>query len=98
MKLTPKEIKEQKALYGSEAVNYFVRFMDMKERLKTLPEYFIKDVIKNSDDIRANNNTRGGSSRAYKRKLQNILSNRAIKIDSRKGSDAKLGEGTNKEI
>ena len=94
MKLTPKEIKEQKALYGSEAVNYFVRFMDMKKRLKTLPEYFIKDVIKNSDDIRANNNTGGGSSRAYKRKL----SNRAIKIDSRKGSDAELGKGINKEV
>ena len=44
------------------------------------------------------NNTGGGSSRAYKRKLQNILSNRAIKIDSRKGSDAKLGEGINKEV
>ena len=32
MKLTAKEIKEQKALYGSEAVNFFVRFFDMKER------------------------------------------------------------------
>ena len=46
MKLTAKEIKEQKALYGSEAVNFFVLFFDMKERLKTLPEYFIKEVIK----------------------------------------------------
>ena len=98
MKLTPKEIKEQKALYGSEAVNFFIRFFDMKERLKTLPEYFIKEVIKNSDDIRANFNTRKGSDRAYKRKLQNVLANRAFEINSRKGSDAKLGEGINKEV
>jgi hypothetical protein len=51
MKLTDKEIKEQKALFGSEAVNYFVRFMEMKQRLKTLPEYFIKQVIDNSEKI-----------------------------------------------
>ena len=30
MKLTDKEIKEQKALFGSEAVNYFVRFMEAR--------------------------------------------------------------------
>ena len=42
MKLTPKEIKEQKALYGSEAVNYFVRFMDMKEDLKHYPSILLK--------------------------------------------------------
>tara|TARA_R100000951_G_scaffold47536_1_gene40584 strand:+ start:588 stop:884 length:297 start_codon:yes stop_codon:yes gene_type:complete len=98
MKLTPKEIKEQKALYGSEAVNFFIRFFDMKERLKTLPEYFIKEVIKNSDDIRANFNTRKGSDRAYKRKLQNVLANRAFEIDSRKKDRTSMGKGTNKEV
>jgi len=98
MKLTPKEIKEQKALYGSEAVNFFVRFFDMKERLKTLPEYFIKEVIKNSDDIRANFNTRKGSDRAYKRKVQNILANRESQISSRKKDRASVGKGTNKEV
>ena len=46
MKLTPKEIKEQKAKFGSKAVNYFIRFMEMRERCKNLPDYFIKQVIK----------------------------------------------------
>ena len=98
MKLTAKEIKEQKALYGSEAVNFFVRFFDMKERLKTLPEYFIKEVIKNSDDIRANFNTRKGSDRSYKRKVQNILANRESQISSRKKDRTSMGKGTNKEV
>ncbi len=31
MKLTPKEIKEQKALFGSKDVNYFIRFMEAKK-------------------------------------------------------------------
>tara|TARA_R100000081_G_scaffold86914_1_gene56981 strand:+ start:1251 stop:1547 length:297 start_codon:yes stop_codon:yes gene_type:complete len=98
MKLTPKEIKEQKALYGSEAVNFFVRFFDMKERLKTLPEYFIKEVIKNSDDIRVNFNTRKGSDRAYKRKIKNILANRESQISSRKKDRTSMGKRTNKEV
>ena len=98
MKLTAKEIKKQKALYGSGAVNFFVRFFDMKERLKTLPEYFIKEVIKNSDDIRANFNTRKGSDRAYKRKVQYILANRESQISSRKKYRTSMGKGTNKEV
>ena len=73
MKLTDKEIKEQKALFGSEAVNYFVRFMEMKQRLKTLPEYFIKQVIENSEDIRSNKSFGITNLRNYKRKLENIL-------------------------
>jgi len=73
MKLTDKEIKEQKALFGSEAVNYFVRFMEMKQRLKTLPEYFIKQVIENSEDIRSNKSSGITNLRNYKRKLENIL-------------------------
>lgn len=48
MKLTPKEIKEQKALFGSKSVNYFVRFMAAKEKWKRLPDSFIKQVIENT--------------------------------------------------
>ena len=51
MKLTPKEIKEQKALFGSKAVNYFIRFMEAKKRWPRLPDYFIKQVIENSEKI-----------------------------------------------
>jgi len=73
MKLTDKEIKEQKALFGSKAVNYFVRFMDMKQRLKTLPEYFIKQVIENSEDIRSYKSPKTTNLRNYKRKLENLI-------------------------
>lgn len=73
MKLTDKEIKEQKALFGSEAVNYFVRFMEMKQRLKTLPEYFIKQVIENSEDIRSYKSPKTTNLRNYKRKLENLI-------------------------
>ncbi len=73
MKLTDKEIKEQKAKFGSEAVNYFVRFMDMKQRLKTLPEYFIKQVIENSEDISSNKSPKITNLRNYKRKLENLI-------------------------
>ena len=73
MKLTDKEIKEQKALFGSEAVNYFVRFMDMKQRLKTLPEYFIKQVIENGEDIRSYKSPKITNLRNYKRKLENHI-------------------------
>ena len=44
MKLTEKEIKEQKKEHGAEVVNYFVRFMEARENWKALPEYFIKQV------------------------------------------------------
>ena len=73
MKLTPKEIKEQKALFGSKDVNYFVRSMDMKQRLKTLPEYFIKQVIENSEDISSNKSPKITNLRNYKRKLENLI-------------------------
>ena len=88
MKLTAKEIKEQKALYGSEAVNFFVRFFDMKERLKTLPEYFIKQVIDNSDDIRTNKNTGERITRKVKRKVLHQLANRKTKDSTRKTDDS----------
>ena len=68
MKLTPKEIEEQKKLHGAEAVNFFVRFMEARERWRRLPDYFIKEVISNSDDIRTNKNLRGGNNRTNKRK------------------------------
>ena len=48
---TPKEIKQQKALFGSKAVNYFVRFMDAKRKWRRLPDYFIKQVIENSEKL-----------------------------------------------
>jgi len=51
MKLTDKEIKEQKALFGSEAVNYFVRFMEARRKWRRLPDSFIKQVIDNSEKI-----------------------------------------------
>lgn len=98
MKLTAEEIKEQKALYGSEAVNFFVRFMDARERWKRLPEFFIVQVIENSDDLPAYSNTRKGSDRAYKRKLQHVLANREAKISRRKKNRASMGERTNKEV
>ena len=73
MKLTPKEIKEQKAKFGSEAVNYFIRFMEMRERCKNLPDYFIKQVIENSEDIRYYKSTKTTNLRNYKRKLENLI-------------------------
>lgn len=51
MKLTPKEIKEQKAKFGSKAVNYFIRFMEARRKWKRLPDSFIKQVIENSDKL-----------------------------------------------
>ena len=88
MKLTPKEIEEQKKLYGAEAVNFFVRFMEAREKWRRLPDYFIKDVILNSDDIRTNKNLRGGNKRTNKRKVQKLLGNRAAEISTRKKDDA----------
>ena len=44
-------IKEQKALFGSKSVNYFIRFMEAKKRWRRLPDYFIKQVIENSEKI-----------------------------------------------
>ena len=73
MKLTHKEIKEQKAKFGSEAVNYFIRFMEIKERCKNLPDYFIKQVIENSDDPKEFRTFNIGNMRNYKRKLENTL-------------------------
>ena len=51
MKLTPKEIKEQKAKFGSKAVNYFIRFMEARTKWKRLPDSFIKQVIENSEKL-----------------------------------------------
>lgn len=98
MKLTHKEIQEQKALFGSEAVNFFVRFMDARKRWKRLPDYFIKQVIENSDDLPTYRNTGEANSRQVKRKTQNYLANRAIAISSGAKGRAKMGKGTNKEI
>jgi len=88
MKLTPKEIEEQKKLHGAEAVNFFVRFMEARERWRRLPDYFIKEVISNSDDIRTNKNLRGGNNRTNKRKVQKLLGDRAAETSTRKKDDA----------
>lgn len=88
MRLTPKEIEEQKKLHGAEAVNFFVRFMEAREVWRRLPDYFIKDVILNSDDIRTNKNLRGGNKRTNKRKVQKLLGDRAAKTSTRKKDDA----------
>ena len=87
MKLTQKEIKEQKKLHGAETVNYFVRFMEARENWRTLPDYFIKQVIENSDDIRANKDTRERITRKDKRKVLHQLANRKIKTSTRKKDD-----------
>jgi len=88
MRLTPKEIEQQKKLHGAEAVNFFVRFMEAREVWRRLPDYFIKEVILNSDDIRANKNLRGGNKRTNKRKVQKLLGDRAAEISTRKKDDA----------
>ena len=88
MKLTQKEIEQQRKLHGAEAVNFFVRFMEAREVWRRLPDYFIKDVILNSDDTRTNKNLRGGNNRTNKRKIQKLLGNRAAEISSRKKDDA----------
>ena len=88
MRLTPQEIEQQKKLHGAEAVNFFVRFMEAREVWRRLPDYFIKEVILNSDDIRANKNLRGGNKRTNKRKVQKLLGNRAAETSTRKKDDA----------
>tara|TARA_R100000908_G_scaffold30764_1_gene13851 strand:+ start:7529 stop:7795 length:267 start_codon:yes stop_codon:yes gene_type:complete len=88
MKLTEKEIREQKKEHGAEVVNYFVRFMEARENWKALPEYFIKQVIENSDDIRTNKNTGERITRKVKRKVLHQLANRKTKDSTRKKDDA----------
>ena len=51
MKLTYKEIQEQKKLFGASNVNFFVRFMDARNKWRFLPEYFIIQVLRNSENI-----------------------------------------------
>ena len=79
MRLTPKEINQQKALHGTKAVNFFVRYMDALNRWKYLPSNFVINVLNNSEDLPTNKETRAGSNRTLKRKIQNHLGNRAIK-------------------
>ena len=88
MRLTPQEIDQQKKLHGAEAVNFFVRFMEAREVWRRLPDYFIKEVILNSDDIRTNKNLRGGNNRTNKRKVQKLLGDRAAETSTRKNDDA----------
>lgn len=79
MKLTPAEIKQQKALYGSDAVNFFVRYMDAVKRWKYLPSEFIINALKNSEDLPINNQAGRGINRTFKRKIKNKLANRTTK-------------------
>ena len=88
MRLTPQEIEQQKKLHGAEAVNFFVRFMEAREVWRRLPDYFIKEVILNSDDIRTNKILRGGNNITNKRKVQKLLGNRAAETSTRKKDDA----------
>ena len=53
-----------------------------------LPDNFIKQVIENSDDIRANKDTRERITRKDKRKVLHQLANRKIKTSTRKKDDA----------
>ncbi len=40
----------------------------------------LSDVLANSEDLPTNKETRAGSNRTLKRKIQNYLGNRAIKV------------------
>ena len=79
MKLTPAEIKQQKTLYGSDAVNFFMRYMDAVKRWKYLPSEFIINALKHSEDLPINNQAGTGINRTFKRKIKNKLANRTTK-------------------
>ena len=79
MKLTAEEIKQQKELFGSDAVNFFVRYMNAVKRWKFLPSDFIINVLSNSEDLPINKEAGRGINRAFKRKIKNKLANRTTK-------------------
>jgi len=84
MKLTAKEIKEQKEKFGSKAVNTFVLYMAMKQRLKYLPDSFILNVINSSEPLPVDQHTTTRINRKDKRQIQKQLVNSSIASYRRK--------------
>ncbi len=78
MKLTANEIREQKQKFGSKAVNTFVLYMAMKQRLKYLPDSFILNVINSSEPLPIDRNTTARINRKDKRQIQKQLVNSSI--------------------
>ena len=83
MKLTPAEIKQQKAMFGSDAVNFFVRYMDAVKRWNYLPPESIVNALKHSEDLPINNQAGNGINRSFKRKIKNKFANRTTKTHKR---------------
>ncbi len=84
MKLTADEIKEQKQKFGSKAVNTFVLYMAMKQRLRYLPDSFILNVINSSEPLPIDRNTTARIKRKDKRQIQKQLVNSSIASYRRK--------------
>ncbi len=84
MKLTANEIKEQKQKFGSKAVNTFVLYMAMKQRLRYLPDSFILNVINSSEPLPIDRNTTARINRKDKRQIQKQLANSSIASNRRK--------------
>ncbi len=84
MKLTANEIKEQKQKFGSKAVNTFVLYMAMKQRLRYLPDSFILNVINSSEPLPVDRNTTARINRKDKRQIQKQLVNSSFASYRRK--------------
>jgi len=84
MKLSANEIKEQKQKFGSKAVNTFVLYIAMKQRLRYLPDSFILNVINNSEPLPIDRNTTTRINRKDKRQIQKFLVNSSIASNTRK--------------
>jgi hypothetical protein len=80
MKLTPAEIKQHKQLFGTDAVNFFMRYIEAVKRWKHLPSEFIINALKHSEDLPINNQAGTRINRTLKRKIKNKLGNRTTKI------------------
>lgn len=84
MKLSADEIKEQKDRFGSKAVNTFVLYMAMKQRLKYLPDSFILNVINSCEPLPIDRNTTTRINRKDKRQIQKQLVNSSIASNTTK--------------
>ena len=77
--LNEKEIKHYKDKHGYKEFSFYLRYIEASKKWKCLPNNFILNVLANSKDLPINKETRAGSNRTLKRKIQNHLGNRAIK-------------------
>jgi hypothetical protein len=71
VKLSKKEITEQKRLHGAKAVNFFMRFNEAQKKWRSLPNNFILEVLKNSDDLPINGVNETRVNRSFRRKVRN---------------------------